>query len=392
MTTGENNPQPLDWPHYDEDEIAAVTDVLRSGSVNQWTGTRVRAFEDAFAARCAMPHAVAVANGSLALELALHAFGIGSGDEVIVTSTSFVASASCVSLVGATPVFADVERDSQNISAHTVEPLITARTRAVIPVHLAGHPVDMDPLMALAGDRGLVVIEDCAQAHGAAINGKPVGSFGHAAAFSFCQDKILSTGGEGGMTLFREAEAMERAWSYKDHGKSREKMQAGSDSPGFRYVHDGIGSNWRLTEMQAAIGLAQLDKLDAWLERRRVNARVWADALGQSPAVRIPQAPAGATHACYRFRAFLKPKRLKDGATRDDVLAALQQADIDAAAGFCPEIYREAAFAHLEVAPRPAARELGQTSLAFKVHPTLDPDRLTADAQRAREIIADFER
>ena len=380
------------WPYFAADEIDAVADVLRSGKVNQWTGDRVFAFEKAFAERFAMPHAIALANGSLALELALRALGVSSGDEVIVTSSSFMASASCVPLVGATPVFADVDRNSQNMTAATVEPLITDKTRAIIPVHLAGWPVDIEPLMELARRHKLFVIEDCAQAHGAEIVGKPAGSFGHAAAFSFCQDKILTTGGEGGMVLFRDEDRWKRAWSYKDHGKSWEMMHEPNSGPGFRYVHESIGSNWRLTEMQAAIGLVQLTKLDRWLDQRRANAAVWCDALVQSPAVRIPAVPPHLTHARYKLCVFLELDQLKPGATRDDVLAALQKSEIDAGSGFCPEIYLEKAFAALKVEPRDIAHALGQTSLMFKVHPTLDPGKLASDARRARDVIADFER
>ncbi len=392
MTASQTTDQDAPWPHFAEDEIAAVAEVLRSGRVNQWTGTRVAAFEQACADRFSMPHAVAVANGSLALELALRAHGIGPGDEVIVTSASFVASASCVPLVGATPVFADVERASQNISAATVEPLITEKTRAVIPVHLAGWPVDMDPIMALAERYGFVVIEDCAQAHGAALGNRPVGSLGHAAAFSFCQDKIMTTGGEGGMVLFRDAAARRRAWSYKDHGKDWEAMHNPDARPGFRYVHVGIGSNWRLTEMQAAIGLVQLTKLDGWLAKRAANAAIWTRELGQCPALRVPAVPDGVTHAFYKYCVFLEPQQLKPGVTRDQVLAALLDAGLDAGSGFCPEIYCEQAFADLKTEPRPVSRALGETSLMFKVHPTLDPGRLADAAHRARQVISAFQR
>lgn len=379
------------WPVFAADERAAVDEVLRSGRVNQWTGDRVKRFEAALSERIGVPHAIALANGTVALELALRAFGIGAGDEVIVTSRSFVASASCVSLVGATPVFADVDRGSQNMTAETVAPLITPRTKAILPVHLAGWPADMAPIMALAETHGLKVIEDCAQAIGAEIDGRAAGSFGDAATFSFCQDKIVTTGGEGGMVLFRDPDAWQRAWEFKDHGKSWDAVQAPAGGQSFRWLHAGIGTNWRMTEMQAAIGLVQLGKLDGWIERRRANASLWAEALGQSPAVRIPWPGEGIQHACYKFYAFLQPEHLASSTSRDDVLAALADAGVRAFSGSCPEIYREDAFADLDVAPRPIARELGETSLMFEVHPTLDPERLAETAAAARATIARFE-
>lgn len=379
------------WPCFGEDEIAAVADVLRSGKVNQWTGTRVKQFEQALGERIGMPHRVALANGSVALELALRALGVGPGDEVIVSSSSFIASASCVPLVGATPVFADVDPDSQNISAATIEPLITEHTKAVIPVHLAGWPADMPGIMALAQSRGLVVIEDCAQSIGAAIQGQPAGSFGDASIFSFCQDKIITTGGEGGAALFRDKGAWQFAWEFKDHGKSFDLMQTPPSEPGFRFVHKGLGTNLRMTEMQAAIGLVQFGKLDGWLESRRKNAQTWRNAFEPRLALRQPTPPEGVTHANYKYSAFLEPERLKQGTTRDDVLAALHDGGIRALSGFCPEIYREEAFQDLAVETRETAHRLGQTSLAFEIHPTLDPRRLAERAQMASTIISRFE-
>src|SRR6516225_3245903 len=210
---------PPQWPAYAADEIAAVIATLCSGKVNQWTGNKVRAFERAFADLHEMPFAVALATGSLALEAVLRGCGVGPGDEVIVTPRSFIASASCVDLVGAKPVFADIDLDSEAITPATVRPLIGPRTKAIIVVHLNGRPADMPGFMELARRHGILIFEDCAQAHGALINGKLVGSFGHASAFSFCQDKIITTGGEGGMALFSDHVAWKRAWSYKDHGK-----------------------------------------------------------------------------------------------------------------------------------------------------------------------------
>lgn len=378
------------WPFYDADEIAAVTEVLLSGRVNQWTGDKVKAFEAAFAKYIGQPHAVAVFNGTVALELALKALGIGAGDEVIVTPRSFMASASAVTLIGATPVFADVDPDSGNISAATIAPMLTERTRAILPVHLAGWPADMPAIMALAERHGLKVIEDCAQSHGATIAGRPTGSFGDAAAFSFCQDKIMTTGGEGGMVLLRDRDACERAWSFKDHGKSYARMMAPAAKPTFRFVHDSIGTNWRMIEMQAALGLVQLGKLDRWVAERTRRADIWREALAPLANLCVPSPPPGVRHAYYKLHTFLKPEAMKPGATRDDVLTALVAQGIRAFSGGCSEIYRERAFADRHEPARPVARGLGETNLMFEVHPTLDEGALAQTARRTAAIIASF--
>ena len=207
-----------------------------------------------FAAWCGTAHAVALGNGTLALDAALKALSIGSGDEVVVTPRTFIASVSCVVNAGAVPVFADVEPESGNISARTIASVVTKRTKAVICVHLAGWPCDMDPIMALAKACGFKVIEDCAQAHGARYKNRSVGSLGHIGAWSFCQDKIMTTGGEGGMVTTNDRALWSRVWSLKDHGKNLEAVHERAHSPGFRWVHDSFGSNWRMLEVQAAIG------------------------------------------------------------------------------------------------------------------------------------------
>jgi len=274
------------WPFYEQDEIDAVSQVLSSGLVNYWTGPQCTQFEQAYAAFCGRRHAIALANGSVALELALHAFGIGPGDEVVTTSRTFIASASCAVLRGATPVMADVDPVSQNITADGIRAVLTPRTRAVIVVHLAGWPCDMDPILELASAHGLRVIEDCAQAHGATYQGRPVGSFGAAAAFSFCQDKIISTGGEGGMLLLDDTAAWEKAWAYKDHGKSYDAVFRREHPPGFRWAHESFGTNWRMTEMQAAIGRMQLAKLPGWVARRQHLAGILSDGFAALPGAR----------------------------------------------------------------------------------------------------------
>ncbi|MDE2579948.1 MAG: DegT/DnrJ/EryC1/StrS aminotransferase family protein [Hyphomicrobiales bacterium] len=375
------------WPVYAEDEIAAVVDVLRSGKVNQWTGDRVKAFQDQFTARMQGGKGLALANGTLALELALRAFGVGPGDEVIVTPRSFVASASCVLLVGATPVFADVERDSGNISARTIAPCMTARTRAIIPVHLAGWPCDMPAIMELARKRNCIVIEDCAQSHGAEIGGKPAGAYGDAAAYSFCQDKIMTTGGEGGFVTFKDENLWEKAWSFKDHGKNWREVNSPPKAPGFRWLHDDLGTNWRMTEMQAAIGLKQLEKLDAWRAARKRNAEIYRHALSGLAAIRAPEPDAKDKHAYYKYYVYLDPQALKQNMTRDAVLALLAERGLRAFSGSCSEIYREKVFAHLPTPECAHARELGQTSLMFEVHPTLDPAHVERMAKGVADVV-----
>jgi dTDP-4-amino-4,6-dideoxygalactose transaminase len=372
------------WPFYAEDEIEAAVDVLRSGRVNQWTGPDVFAFQDACRARFGGGPGIALANGSLALELPLRAFGIGPGDEVLVTPRTFVASASCARLVGATPVFAEVDPDSGNITADTIEAVLTERTKAIIPVHLAGWPCDMPAIMALAASRGIKVIEDCAQAHGATIDGVSVGSFGDAAAFSFCQDKIITTAGEGGYVSFRDEAAWEWAWSFKDHGKSRAKVETPAAAPGFRWLHDSVGTNWRLTGPQAAIGIVQLGKLAGWTAARARNALIWAEALRDVLGLRVPLPGDGLGHAWYKFYAYLP-----DGAEaeRERILAAANAEGIRLFSGSCSEVYLEGAFDDLPRPDLPVARRLGETSLMMEVHPTLRPDLVRRRAERLAQIV-----
>jgi len=369
------------WPFYADDEIEAAARVLRSGKVNQWTGPDVAEFARACTERFGGGHGIALANGSLALELALRAFGIGPGDEVVVTPRTFMASASCVRLVGATPVFAEIDRDSGNITVESIARVLTPRTRAVIPVHLAGWPCEMAPIMDLAERHKLIVIEDCAQAQGAAIDGNPVGSFGHAAAFSFCQDKIISTAGEGGFVSFKDQAVWEWAWSYKDHGKSWRKVNEPPAAPGFRWLHDSIGTNWRLTGPQAAIGLAQLAKLDLWIEQRARNAAIWADALAAVPALRVPSVRPGLRHAFYKFYCYVDAPEAER--RRDEILRRANEAGLRVFSGSCSEVYREEAFSDMPRPDLPIARELGATSLMTEVHPTLRPELV---ARRAAEL------
>jgi dTDP-4-amino-4,6-dideoxygalactose transaminase len=360
---------------YDEQQIEDVVAVLRSGEVNAWTGPHVRAFEEAYARCLGNRYAVALANGTVALDLALYALGLQPGDEVIVTPRSFVASGACVPFSGGVPVFADVDPDSQNITAATIEPRITSRTRGIIVVHLAGWPCDMPDIMALAAKHGLWVIEDCAQAHGAEIDGRPVGSFGDIAAFSFCQDKIITTGGEGGLISMNSEELWKRAWSRKDHGKSYDAVFNKSHPPGFRWLHESIGTNWRMTSIQAVLGLRQLERLDEWHSIRTRNAEILCRATEDLPVLRTPVVPPGYRHAWYRFYTFVRPEMLKAGWSRDRIVAEVNAAGVPCFTGSCSEMYLEKCFVDLGLGPKerlPVARELGETSIAMLTDPTID--------------------
>jgi dTDP-4-amino-4,6-dideoxygalactose transaminase len=361
------------WPYFEADEIDAATRVLQSGKVNYWTGDEGRRFEEEFAAQAGCKYGIAVANGTVALELALHALGIGPGDEVIVPSRTFIASASCVVMCGAKPVLADVDPNSQNLTAETIRPVLTTRTRAIVAVHLAGWPCDMDPIVALACEHGLKVIEDCAQCHGATYKGRPVGSLGDVGAFSFCQDKIMTTGGEGGMVTTNEKAVWEQAWSYKDHGKSYEAVYNRHHPLGFRWLHESFGTNWRLTEFQSALGRTLLRKLSRMVEVRRRNAAILTQGFTQQGALRVPQPPSYIGHSYYKYYAFVRPEKLRKGWTRDRILSAIVAEGIPCFTGSCSEIYLEKAFAP-ELRPTErltVAKELGETSLMFLVHPTL---------------------
>ncbi len=376
------------WPHFETDEIEAAAAVLRSGKVNYWTGEEGRHFEREFAAFVGCRHAVALANGTVALEAALAALGIGAGDEVIVPSRTFIASASCAVMRGATPVMADVDRDSGNLTAATLRAAITPRTRAAIAVHLGGWPCDMDSILAVARGHKLKVIEDCAQSLGAGYRGRPTGSLGDIAAFSFCQDKILTTGGEGGMVTTNDSELADRVWSLKDHGKSFGACYNRQHPPGYRWLHESFGTNWRMTEMQSALGRAVLPKVPEFIRARRRNAQVLIDRLCRIPALRVPVPAPGFGNVYYKFYAYVEPGRLAPGWDRDRIMDAITAEGIFCQSGSCSEIYLEKAFPpQMRPAHRlPVARELGETSLMFLVHPTLSEQDM-ADTARAVEKV-----
>jgi dTDP-4-amino-4,6-dideoxygalactose transaminase len=421
------------WPSFTQEEADAVQRVLLSNRVNYWTGSECRDFEAEFAAFADTRYAVALANGTVALDAALLALGIGAGDEVVVTSRTFLASASSIVSVGATPVFADVDRDSQNITAETVAKVLSPCTRAIVCVHLAGWPCDMDPIMALAREHGLFVIEDCAQAHGARYKGRSVGSIGHVGAWSFCQDKIMTTGGEGGMVTCNDEALWRAMWSYKDHGKSYAAVYEREHPPGFRWLHASFGTNGRMTEMQAAIGRIQLRRMKDWTAARTANALAIREALlrfaGEGGVVRVPELRCGdcrlrrwtatsatpprsdvdispdviasdevarrsiddtctCQHAYYKFYAFIRPENLANGWSRDRIVEEINARSVPCYTGSCSEVYLEKAFDNTGFRPKerlPVAKELGETSLMFLVHPTLTE----AEIRKTQDVVAE---
>ena len=362
------------WPSYTEEEANAVSDVLLSNKVNYWTGQECREFEKEFAAFFDSEYAIALANGTVALDLILQGLGIGAGDEVVVTSRTFLASVSSIVMAGAIPAFADVDSESQNVTAETIAAVITPKTRAIICVHLAGWPCDMDPIMELAKQHDLYVIEDCAQAHGAMYKGRSVGSIGHAGAWSFCQDKIMTTGGEGGVVTCNDRDLWSRMWSFKDHGKSWSAIYEREHPPGFRWLHESFGTNWRMTEMQGVLGRIQLTRMADWRSARQANAQAIWDTASSLPGLRVPQVPDELEHAAYKCYVFVEPETLADGWNRDRILGAIVEAGVPCFSGSCSEVYLEKAFDNTGWRPElplPVAHELGETSLMFLVHPTL---------------------
>jgi len=378
------------WPSFTQAEADAVSKVLLSNKVNYWTGQECREFEKEFAQFVGTKYAVAVANGTVALDLALKALGIGQGDDVIVTSRTFLASASSIVTAGANPVFADVELDSQNISRRTIEAVLTPKTKAIICVHLAGWMCDMDPIMQLAEEKALYVIEDCAQAHGAMYKGKSAGSIGHIGAWSFCQDKIMTTGGEGGMVTTNDESLWKKMWSYKDHGKNFDSVYNKQHPSGFRWLHDSFGTNWRMMEMQAVIGRLQLKKMPEWTAKRNAYmARILA-AFEHSPYFTVAKPSSDYVHAAYKCYVQVNTDALPEGWSRDRIMAEINALNVPCFSGSCSEVYLEKAFDHTPWRPvksLPNAKQLGETSLMFLVHPTLSEQSIQKTVDAIQQVI-----
>ena len=378
------------WPSFSQEEANAVSQVLLSNKVNYWTGQECREFEKEFAQFAGTQYAVALANGTVALDVALKALGIAAGDDVIVTSRTFLASASSIVTAGANPIFADVELDSQNISRRTIEAVITPNTKAIICVHLAGWMCDMDPIMQLAQEKGLYVIEDCAQAHGAQYKGKLAGSIGHIAAWSFCQDKIMSTGGEGGMVTTNDELLWKKMWSYKDHGKNFDSIYNKQHPPGFRWLHDSFGTNWRMMEMQAVIGRIQLKKMAEWMQKRNANMEKILSVFENSPYFTVHRPSADYVHAAYKCYVEVNIEALPEGWSRDRIMNEIAALGVPCFSGSCSEVYLEHAFDGTPWRPVERlvnAKTLGETSLMFLVHPTLSQESMHKTVTVTQQVI-----
>lgn len=377
------------WPCFTDEEANTIHSILLSNKVNYWTGCECREFEKEFSNWAGTKYAITLANGTLALDAALKALGIGPGDEVVVTPRTFIASISCVVNAGAVPVFADVNPNSGNISADTIAQVVTKKTKAIIPVHLAGFPCDMDPIMDLASKQNLKVIEDCAQAHGALYKGRSVGSIGHIGAWSFCQDKIMTTGGEGGMVTTNDPELWSKMWSFKDHGKSYDAIYNRSHPAGFRWLHESFGTNWRMLEMQGAIGRIQLKKMQDWSKKRLKNARSIWDECAKHSVVRVPVMDDHnneTRHAHYKCYVYVNLNQLAKGWSRDRIISEINDLGVPCFQGSCSEVYLEKAFNGTGWQPKsrlPVAKDLGETALMFLVHPTLTDDEI----QKTCEVI-----
>ena len=382
------------WPYYSEKQIKIVSEVLSSGKVNYWTGKITSDFEKSFSKHCNCKYSVAVSNGTVALSLAYQALNIRPGDEIITTPRTFIATSSSAVRLGGIPIFSDVELDSGNITANNIEPLITSKTRAITVVHLAGWPADMKSIKDLAKSKNIYLIEDCSQAHGAGIfineNFNPVGSFGDISTWSFCQDKIITTGGEGGMISTNNKDIWQKIWSLKDHGKTIEKVKYTKHPFGYRWLHDHFGSNYRLTEMQSALGKYQLTKLSEWLKIRNRNASVFADKFKNISCARIALPSSNLRHAWYKFNFFIKINNLKTDWDRDRIIQEIIKSGFPASQGGCSEIYLEKCFKDANLSPIKRltnAKELGETCIQLLVHPTIDENIINEYANSVKNIL-----
>lgn len=382
------------WPSYSLEEAEAAKNIILSGQVNYWTGDKGKSFENEYADWSNCKYALTMANGTLALTAAYKAIGLKESDEIITTPRTFIATTSAAALTGANPVFADVDRDSGAITVESIEPLINKKTKAISVVHLGGWPADMVKICQLAKSYNLFVIEDCSQAHGAkiAIDKKlrSVGSFGNIGTWSFCQDKIITTGGEGGMVTTNDKNLWEQMWSYRDHGKGYDSFFRRDHPPGYRWVTESFGTNFRMTEIQSEIGRIQLKKMDSWNKIRKENAIFLYENLKDLSILRIPMPSDNLKHAWYKFYVYLKPEYISSDWNRSRILEEINACGYKALTGSCSEVYLESCFKDKSFCPSirlPIAKELGETSLMFLVHPGIHKEEMYNYVETIKKIL-----
>tara|TARA_B100000242_G_C43055460_1_gene493971 strand:- start:7060 stop:8226 length:1167 start_codon:yes stop_codon:yes gene_type:complete len=378
------------WPHFDQEQIDAVQGVLKSGRVNYWTGQETKEFEKEFLNLSGTKFCLAVANGSVALSAAYIALGLKKGDEIITTPRTFIATSSCAVLLGIKPVFADVDIDSGNITADSIAPHINKNTKAISVVHIGGWPADMDKINKLARNFNLKIIEDCSQAHGAKINGKNVGSFGDIAVWSFCQDKIISTAGEGGMIATNNENLYDKIWSLRDHGKSRNEVYKQTNQKSFRWLHESFGTNLRITEIQSSIGRIQLKNLNNTIKKRQTNANIIDSAIKDLNIIRIPKIPKNVFHARYKYYVYLNKEKIHKEWDREKILSEINKMGFPAFSGTCGEIYLEKCFKNNNLEPKlrlTNAKIMADNSLMFLVHPTIDEKQMNSYSEAIKNIL-----
>lgn len=350
---------PIYEPSLGPTEEQYVGQAVRSGWISS-NGKYIKEFETRFADFCGVAHGISVSNGTTALHLILHALGIGPGDEVIVPALSFVASANSVHYTGAKPVFADVDPVTWTIDPAAVEALITPRTKAIMPVHLYGHPAPMVELRALAAEHELLLVEDAAEAHGAAIGRERTGTLGHAAAFSFFANKVITTG-EGGMVTTNDAALAARCRMLRDHAMPPER----------RYWHDEVGFNYRMTNLQAAVGVAQMGRIDEFLARKRAIATQYQAALANVPGLTLPVELPGYTNIYWMVSVLIAhPYPL----TRDELILALRERNIDSRPFFHP---LDTLPPYYSSTPCPTAFTLSRQGINLPSAPSLTDDQVS---------------
>ena len=371
----QTSPRPANFiPVYDawlgEREEKLVQEVMRSGWISS-AGKYIRQFEEEFAAYCGCAYGITTSNGTTALHLAIHALGIGPGDEVIVPALTFVASANSVHYTGARPVFADVDAESWTISPEEVERLITPRTKAIMPVHIYGQMAAMPALMEIAAAHNLWVIEDAAEAHGASIGGRRAGAWGTIGSFSFFANKIITTG-EGGMLITDDAKLAARCRQLRDHGMPPER----------RYWHDEVGFNYRITNMQAAVGVAQMTRIDEVIQRKRRIAEHYAEELAGVPGITMATEVAGTTSVFWMVSALIDEPYPLD---RDTLIKALRQAGIDSRPFFHP---LDTLPPYRTESPRPMALRLSRRGINLPSSPMLTAAQVSRICETLRGFAA----